>query len=313
MITEGNFRLTGLKQSDITPEIENIIDKANEFILICGYSFTNHRNPRSILKKVIDSPVKSKHCILPINLFRGLDANRTRSIELVRNGVSVSIENRNHSKWVMSENEIYYGSANFSIDSLVNKIEVASFKYFQPADLLRSEFCDFVLDSIERMMHLSNRNSIKGVIGQNDRLTNSTKSLILRFNPTIEKVESTVDSINDVRSMILEIIENSYWFLPDTRYNSIVQYVSLLDNMINTINFKGIELLNTSENSRYFKSKVHYYNIECDKFLVKVPGLSNILNDYLYSENKIPSFTAKNRMLAKRNRSVISRLLEDNV
>ena len=236
MIPEGNFRLTGLKQRDITPEIENIIDKAREFILICGYSFTNHRNPRSILKKIIDSPVKSKHCILPINLFRGLDANRTRAIELVKNGVSVSIENKNHSKWVMSENEIYFGSANFSIDSLANKIEVASFKYFQTADLLRTEFCDFVLDSIGRMLHLSHRNSIRGVIGQNDRLTNSTKPLIMRFNPTIEKVESTVDSINDVRSIILEIIENSYWFLPDTRYNSIIQYVSSLDDLISNIN-----------------------------------------------------------------------------
>ncbi len=306
MITEGNVRLTGLKRNDITPEIESIIDNAQNFLLICGYSFTNHRHSRSILKKVIDSPIQYKHCVLPITLYRGKDANRTRAIELVRNGVSVSIENKNHSKWIMSENEIYYGSANFTMDSLENKIEVATFRTFQTRDNLRYEFVNFIQESMDRMTNRSNRRNIWGVIGENDMLTTTTRLLIQRLNPSIEKVVKTVDSVNTVRSLITEVIENSFWYLDNKRYFELTKFADYLDNIINNINYKGNVLLSTKESSRDFKRKVYYYNYDCDKFLNQVIELSQISKQLLISEKKIPSFTTKNRKLVRMNKELLS-------
>ncbi len=305
MITEGNFRLTGLKQNDITPEIENIIRRAQDLILICGYSFTNHRNPRSVLKMVIDSPIQSKHCIFPINLYRGRDANRIRAIELIRNGVSVSIENKNHSKWIMSENEIYYGSANFSMDSLENKIEVATFRTFKNNDNLRSEFLNFIQNSMDRMLLGSNRSKLRGVIGKNEQLTRATRGLIKRFNPSIEKVMETVDSINIVRSLILEVVENCFWHLNEEGYNRLAESADFLDSILNKINHKGNDLINTNEGLRNFKSKVYYYNYYCNKFLSNVVELSGFSRDLLFSEEKVPRFTTLNRKLVRANSDVI--------
>src|SRR5437868_15153063 len=111
MIIDGNFKKTGLKTTDITAEFDNILKTAKDVIIISGYSFTSPLNNKSILNKIIKSPIKTKHCILPIHLFGNRDINRLIAIELIRNGVSVSIEAENHSKWLMTEKEIYYGSA----------------------------------------------------------------------------------------------------------------------------------------------------------------------------------------------------------
>jgi hypothetical protein len=57
MITEGNFRLTELKQNDKTTEIESIVDNARQYTVIWGCSFTNPRDAGSILRNVVDSYV----------------------------------------------------------------------------------------------------------------------------------------------------------------------------------------------------------------------------------------------------------------
>lgn len=313
MIIEGNFRLTGLKQNDITPEIDNLINSAKEFIVICGYGFTNHNNPKSILGKVLRSPIKSKHCILPISLYRGKDANRMRVIHMIQNGVSVSIEDKNHSKWIMNEKEIYYGSANFTMDSLERKIEVATFRNFIELDPVKKEFLEFIHQSMNRMITTSNRQRIRGFIRANHTLISSARSLIKPLNPSIEKVIQTVDSINEVRSFIHEVLENSFWYLDDNRYIEMTIAAWKLEQDVRSINFRGAELLDLNllsknseheadlfSNDREFQAKVLWYNRACDVFQRNTKMFDGIMQNVLGMPSKSPSFSLLNRRLVRK-------------
>lgn len=304
MIVEGNFRLTGLKQTDITPEIINLINSAKDFIVICGYGFTNHSNAKSILTKVVNSPVRSKHCILPITLYKGKDANRFKALHLIQNGVSVSVEEKNHSKWIMSENEIYYGSANFTIDSLEKKIEVATFRTFIAHDSILKEFASFITDSMKRMLSKSNRVKVKGVITKNKQLASQTRNLIKRFNPSIEKVIQTVDSINFVRSSVHEVVENCFWYLNDDLYREITKEAFNLDEIVKSISYRGNELLEVDENSVSYQRKIYEYNKSCDRYLNSIMRFEDLSETYLKKEKKIPSFTKQNRKLTSKSLSL---------
>jgi hypothetical protein len=306
MIIEGNFRLTGLKQTDITPEIDNLIRSAKKFIVVCGYGFTNHTNVKSILGKIIGSPLPSKHCILPISLYKGKDANRSKALTLIQNGVSVSVEDKNHSKWMMSEREIYYGSANFTIDSLERKIEVATFRYFIKSDPIKEEFAKFIIESMDRMLSTSNRQKIRGYIRKNNLLTNSTRDQIKRLNPSIEKVVQTVDAINSVKSSIHEVLENSYWYLDDKHYHYLTQIAWRLEEEMREINFRGNELLNLSDGGSRYRSQVEKYNRQCDLYYGDVDRLQSVTSNLLNDVKNLPRFTKTNRSLLKLTRQVIT-------
>lgn len=301
MLTEGNFRLTGLKETDISPEIHKIIDEAEEYLIICGYSFTSHTNPKSILKRVIDSSVPNKHCILPISLFRGKDTNRQRAINLIKNNISVSLENKNHSKWIMSEKEIYYGSANFSIDSLEKKIEVATFRLFSQGDLMRKEFTEFTLSSISRMLTHSDRRKLRGVLNQNNNLSRDCRILIRRLNPSIEKVFSTLDSIDYVRSLLLDILGNSFFHLNDHHYMELTNEAQKDLNLLNSINFNGRQIINSYETRKEYSLYKKYYNYNCDNFDNKILYLTDLSKDFLSSKNIVPKFAKRNRNIANGN------------
>ena len=88
LTSDGRFRKTGIKNTNITGEIDGIISSARRLLVIGGYNFTKLSSPRSVLRKIINAPVAAKHCILPIQLYGGSDRNRQLAIELVQSGVS---------------------------------------------------------------------------------------------------------------------------------------------------------------------------------------------------------------------------------
>lgn len=301
MITEGNFRLTGIKQHDITPEIETIINNAEKYLVICGYGFTTIKNDKSILKKVIESPVVNKHCILPINLFKGGDANRSKAKSLIASGVSVSLESKNHSKWIMSEKEIYYGSANFTMDSLENKIEVASFRLFGNKDPLQFEFEQFIIQSMKRVKNHADRTKLHGYITENDRLVLESKNLILRYNPSIEKVKKTIESINDVRTHIYEVVENCYWYLEDKDFQQLTYVANYMQDIVKNIAYRGLNLLEATEESNSFMLNKRTYNYHCDKFTNTIVELEQVSTRNLGKVDTIPKFTNDNTELLRRS------------
>ncbi len=298
MITEGNFHLTGLKQNDITPEIMRIIDEAEDYLIICGYGFTSATNPASVLYKVINSPVSTKHCIIPISLFKGKDTNRSLILYLISQGVSVSLEHTNHSKWIMSEKEIYYGSANFTMDSLSRKIEVATFRKFISNDTIKAEFVSFTEMSILRMKKHTQRNKISGFIRLNNILANSTRSKIQRLNPSIEKVIKTLDSLNEVRYRVFSVVENCFWFLEDDQYKYVTNVAYHMDNLIRNINFRGSILLDDENWDRPNKRHIFLYNQQCDRFQSNIIELGQVSTQTLKTVTDIPDFSESNSDLS---------------
>lgn len=307
VITDGHLRKTGLKTTDITSEFDKIISNAKDFIIISGYSFTRPKNANSILYKIVNSPVKHKHCILPIKLFGNKDVNRPIALELVKRGVSVSIEEQNHSKWLMTEKEIYYGSANFSMHSLATKIEVVSFKDFVKNDLLQKGFLTFTEQSMARMKTKSLKTQVSGVIRKNKKIIDQTKPLIKRFNPSIEKVASTIDSISLVNSNIIEVLGNNFWLLEEQLYGRLTKTVADYLNMINYINSFGNSILSLNDAGKDYDSKVDSYNKYCDKFQNIFTEYLPITKQFLMQESKIPEFTRQNRKLASENINLLNR------
>ena len=315
MIPYGNLRLTGIKKGDITPEIDNIINSAGEFILICGYNFPSHKTSTSTLYKIINSPIKTKHCILPIRLQYqgGKDVNRPLAIQLVKNGVSVSIEDLNHSKWIMTEKSIYYGSANFTKLSLTQRIEVASFRDFIPNDTLLREFANFSYGSMKQMLIRSDRRRLWGILGINDNLIINAKSLIKKYNPSIEKVEQTIESIDEARAQIIELLENCYWYLENDDYDKLSYSAQRHLNMINSINRSGFEILELNDNTPKFRKLLKYYNSKCDEYTNSVSNYSRLATDFLLSMKIVPDFTKENRKLAGKNLSEINLSIDRNI
>ncbi len=294
MITEGNFQLTGLKQNDITPEIIRIIDEAEEYLIICGYGFTRATNPASVLWEVVHSTVPNKHCIIPISLFKGKDTNRSLILYLISQGVSVSLELTNHSKWIMSEKEIYYGSANFTMDSLSRKIEVVSFRKFIANDPIKEEFISFTEMSIQRMKNHTQRRKIWGLIRLNRILANSTRSKILRLNPSIEKVVTTLDSLNEVRHRVYNVVENCFWFLDDNQYRDVTKVAYHIDYLIKNINFRGSILLDDENQEKPSQRHIFYYNQQCDRFQNNIIELGQVSTQTLKTVTDIPDFSENN-------------------
>lgn len=312
MITYGNFKLTGIKERDITPEIDDIINSATKFIIICGYNFASDRTVNSTLHKLVNSPVKIKHCILPIKLLlpNGPDVNRDKAKRLISRGISVSIEDLNHSKWIMSEKGIYYGSANFSKKSLTDRIEVVSFKDFEDNDPIFNDFGKFSLESMKRMFSHSDRRKLRSVLLQNDSLIRTAQSLVKRYNPSIQKVVQTVESYETIKDTIIKVLGNCYWYLDDTDYYELNQITNKYLNLLNSINRNGLEILRMHKKDNRLKQKIKYYNQRCDEYTNSIDHLNLTAKDYLKTQTKLPRQTIKNKRLIKKSSEIIEEILK---
>lgn len=307
MITQHPFRLIGLKEIDLTSEFHSMLDSALECIVICGYSFTPPTNSTSILKRVIDSKAKAKHCILPIDLFRSKDVNRKTAVMLIDNGVSVSIEARNHSKWLMTDKEIYFGSANFSKFSIEKRIEAVAIGEFLSGDPLRKDFSNFTISSMARMSSNANKNRIRGLIVKNQKLIRRSKVFVKRFNPSIKKVVATLSKINDVQSSIREVLSNCYWLLDDKCYSELTRSSASYLELVNKIGKSGNKLLQNYETPAH--QDVKNYNNLCDQFLQIIDEYPIIAEQLMQQQSEIPAFSVKNRSLSKSNVKIIKSVM----
>jgi len=309
MITDGHYRLMGLKENNISHEIENIINAAREVVIIGGYAFTNPLNSSSALNKLINCRARVKHCIFPIDLFRGRDQNRPYAMELIRNGVSVSLEPENHSKWLLSENEIYFGSANFTNRSLERRIEVVTFKNFTRTDPLKKEFIRFILQSIRRMNLASNRSRLPRTIISNDRIIARNRPRIRRFNPSIRKVTLTLESILAVQGSIKTVLANSYWLLDDTNFNELTLVASRYERILMNIQSIGNKIVYAYKNKIDYQQSLEKYNMNCDQFTDGIQGFVGMVNNVIGGVSSLPKFTAINKDILRSSQPIIKAIL----
>lgn len=309
MIADGSYRLIGIKKGDITAEFDNLINNAKEIFIVGGYSFTQPHNRKSILKKLIDSKAKIKHCVFPIDLFRGPDANRNHAITLINNGVSVSLEADNHSKWLLTENEVYFGSVNFTKYSIEKRIEVVAFKTFIKGDLLRSEFVDFTVASMRNMRLTSNRDRLSPVINRNTALVSANRHRIKKLNPSIRKVISTLDSLSQLQSIINQILVNNFWLLDDKYYLQLSRRVIEFQTMLGRINSSGNRILREVQEKKDFSEySLRAYNDICDRFNNSFTRFDMTANDYIQTVKEPQAFTLKNRDLVTKNYKAMKKM-----
>jgi len=271
-------------------------------MIICGYSFTPIHKPDSCLSKIINSNAASKHCILPISLYGSKDTNRQLAIDLINSGVSVSIEAMNHSKWMMSEKSIYFGSANFTKTSFEKRVEVVTFADFAPNDPLLADFAAFTKSSISKLRRCSYRSKLHGVINKNAALASLASKSVKRLNPDIRKVRYTLEHINNARSALHAILQNAFWLIENDRYFDIYNRASKMMHHILRIESTGNKLINqTSLN----KLTIEKYNFLCDSYIGAVDIFAASTSDHILSSQNEPDFSIINRRLASRNYKII--------
>ncbi len=309
MITDGSYHLIGIKNIDITKEIDNIISKALNTLIICGYSFTKTSNKKSTLLKIINSNARIKHCIFPISLFMSKDYNRYNAIELINNGVSVSLEPNNHSKWLLNENEMYFGSLNFTTHSIEKRIEVVTFKKFDNFDILKNEFLDFTIDSIKRMKSISHRNKIRSVITRNQKLYRINSKRIKRLNPSIRKIYSTINSIPKVKASIDQMIVNVYWLLEDQSYFSIFRNANTLFGDLSHIYDLGNRIILNYENDMQYSKIVEKYNYSVNRFQDRFEFFIGKSKNLIGNLETLPEISQKNKDLSIENVKILKEMI----
>src|SRR5690606_1211126 len=121
----------GIKRStqNITNDIMSIITNANEFIIVGGYNFTFKTAGYTFFaelrrKSLTGIPVL---VILPPTLYGSGNNLQTNIINFCRlNGIGIILNGNNHSKWILTDKDLYYGSSNFSETSWTKKVEVVT-------------------------------------------------------------------------------------------------------------------------------------------------------------------------------------------
>ncbi|MBL6445024.1 hypothetical protein JMN32_01805 [Fulvivirga sp. 29W222] len=220
MIGNNHYSIWGIKDSgeDITPEILDILNNANSFIIVGGYNFTfktaGYTFFSILLAKVRQGvPVLM---VIPPNLT-GYHNNQPAIINFcLTNGIGLILNGNNHSKWLMTENDLYYGSSNFTDTSWRHRVEVITihrhryiFGSWKRRTLL--DFRLFIQREINKVNRRPTMTAIPGLIANTIATWNSINPMILRLNPSIEKVISSLKNYNQVELLLNNIIEN--WFM----------------------------------------------------------------------------------------------------
>lgn len=274
MITRTNGSKWGIKDSkqDFTPEIHSIINKAKTFIVVCGYNFSPLTHKTSIIPLLIARKNAGVNVlfIAPPSMIHFGGTNHSNLIQyLINNDIGVILNSYNHSKWIISDNGYYYGSLNFTHSSMKDKIEVVSFCNSiggSRSPIWMSETSNELLTfaiiqtrntkAIMDTLHL-------GMININTlRILNLTLNRILRFNPSIEKILTTLDNYEEVRLDLSKIIDDIF---PFTNFESLDKFWHELSKAVHSLDRlavigNNIFLKIETQKDKSLDFELNYYN-----------------------------------------------------
>ena len=150
--------------------------------------------------------------------------NHTTNIQhLVTNGVGVILNSKNHSKWILSDAGYYYGSLNFTAESMTKKVEVVS--YCDTFQRVRGTIPQWMTETKEELLdfsigELKKFNSSIQTVNLGSVNANILATLrraltkILKYNPSIEKIETTLLNYEDVRLELSSIVDELFPIVP---------------------------------------------------------------------------------------------------
>lgn len=319
MITSPNGSEWGVKDStkNLTNDIHEIIDNSNDYIIICGYNFSPFHNPTSIIPKLINRVNNNVKVlvILPASLWGFGNTNHALNIQyMIDNGIGVILNSNNHSKWIVSDYGYYYGSLNFTKVSMTTRIEVVTLcKVLRqpriPVWMIQTKY-EFLRFGFIELNRFDIKTLNLGLINSNTINTlNSFFSKILKFNPEIKKVETSLENYEEVRTEIISIIDNYFALVSFEDLNMIWNKVSKAVFYLDRIAMKGNEILLANSNDKYqihFEGLVIEYNRLFKRFDYSIKEFINLIDEKSVAIDK-------NQNVFSINKKIFDRLKELNI
>jgi len=298
MIGNNRYSIWGIKDSgeDITTEILNILNNANSFIIVGGYNFTFKTAGYSffsILKNKVRQGVPVL-MIIPSNLT-GYNNNQPAIINFCfTNRIGLILNGNNHSKWLMTENDLYYGSSNFTDTSWKHRIEVVTIHRHNHiyGSWKRRTLLDFRL-FIQREISKINRRptmaAIPGLIANTIAVWNRINPLVLRLNPSIEKVILTLRNYGEVETLLNKNVEEWFQLYDMKVFKRIYEYNANIFKKYNDLcEFAYLNIYNeTTESSEIINEEIiNEYNFLHSEFVETIERATSELRDnkILFSE-----------------------------
>lgn len=212
----------GIKESgnDITTEILRIVNAADSFIIVCGYNFSFRTSAlsRQFFNSLISRLSGGIQVLMIFPPYLSVKANPQPRIinHLMTNGVPIILNHHNHSKWLLTDKDLYYGSSNFTNASWNKKVEVVSIHEHMNLGRAWSketikDFKTFIDGEINDLTAAGRRmKTYRGLLTSTRSAWKSIKPLIKKFNPSIDKVIVTMENYDEIFSILNEQLV--YWF-----------------------------------------------------------------------------------------------------
>lgn len=212
----------GIKNNgeDISPEIMRIINNAKQFIIVCGYNFTfrTSAGARPFFDALQAKSVAGIKVmlILPPKLHGKYNPQPAIIHHCLTNNLPVILNHQNHSKWLLTDEDLYYGSSNFTNASWKDRVEVVSIH--EHTKLAKNwsqetikDFKTFINKEIIDLNKPKRKmKNYRGLLTSTRNTWNGVKPLINKLNPSIQKVIITLENYDKIISCIeSEVIK---WF-----------------------------------------------------------------------------------------------------
>ncbi|MBP1617911.1 MAG: hypothetical protein H6Q14_1738 [Bacteroidetes bacterium] len=260
-MTGNLYSRWGIKDSgeDITTDILDMLRNANSFIVVGGYNFTFKTAGYSFFGILLDKVKQGIPIlmIIPPNMT-GFHNNQPTIINFcITNGIGLILNGNNHSKWLMTENDLYYGSSNFTETSWQKRVEVITIHKHNHilTDWKRRtilDFHSFIMREIGKITRRRTMTTILGLVTKTIDVWTTINPLILRLNPSIEKVILTLKNYEEVEYQLNKNIEDWFQYYDPKTFNTIYDYNSrILNKIIDLCEFAYLNIYNeTTQDKR---------------------------------------------------------------
>lgn len=208
----------GVKRSghNIQNDIINIITNAQSYIIVGGYNFTFKTAGYSFFRELYRKSTNGIPVlmIIPPNLSGNNRSHQDAIDFCITNGIGLILNGNNHSKWILTENDLYYGSSNFSETSWKNRVEVITIHDLRSPIQWKTrtikDFKDFVFEEISKVHNRRIMTRRPGLIVYTRIVWNSIKFQMLKLNPSIKKVQQSLNNFEVVTLRLENLC--AYWF-----------------------------------------------------------------------------------------------------
>ncbi len=285
MINPGNGSKWGIKPSgtNLTGDIHDIIDNANNFIVVCGYNFSPYNHPTSIIPRLIARRNAGIDVllILPPKMWGFGNRNHTNNIQhLIDNGIGVILNSNNHSKWIISDYGYYYGSLNFTAISMTTRIEVVSLcdALQQPAtpwwmNQTKQELLGYAVTELNNFNTVTATTILSAINVATLTTLQNVFGQILRYNPEIEKVEKTLLNYEEVRNELSKIIDSYFPLINITDLDKIWRLINNAIYTLDRLAYAGNDILLKYENQSLNGLSILGYNRIHSRFSRQIENL----------------------------------------